>query len=67
MILVNKVVLKFFIPCFSHVRTNQIGTYKYRDPKKIDDKKLYNRLVGRMIGNLLTRGPDKEPSRNPHR
>jgi len=50
-----------------HVRTNQIGTYKYRDPKKIDDKKLYNRLVGRMIGNLLTRGPDKEPTKNPHR
>merc|ERR1739838_255943 len=41
-----------------YVRTNQIGTYKHRNPKLIDDKSLYKRVVGRMIGSLLTKGPD---------
>ena len=51
-----------------HVRTKQIGTYKHRNPKLIDDKQLYKRVVGRMIGNLLTKGPDfKRPNRYPSR
>ena len=59
--------MSFIFFVFSYVRTNQIGTYKHRNPKLIDDKSLYKRVVGRMIGTLLTRGPDKKPSRYPHR
>ena len=52
---------------FSHVRTNQIGTYLHRNPRIIDEKSLYKRVVGRMIGTLLARGPDKKPAKYPNR
>ena len=51
--------------CFycRNIRTNQIGTTGRRNPKLIDNKKLYKRVVGGMIGKLLTRGPDLEPTK----
>ena len=46
-----------------NIRTNQIGTTGRRNPKLIDNKSLYKRVVGGMIGKLLTKGPDLEPTK----
>ena len=48
---------------YRNVRTNQIGTTGRRNPKLIDNKSLYKRVVGGMIGKLLTKGPDLEPTK----
>ena len=53
---------------YRNIRTNQIGTTGRRNPKLIDNKSLYKRVVGGMIGKLLTKGPDLEPTkRRPNR
>ena len=48
---------------YRNIRTNQIGTTGRRNPKLIDNKSLYKRVVGGMIGKLLTKGPDLEPTK----
>ena len=53
--------IRLFI--YRNIRTNQIGTTGRRNPKLIDNKSLYKRVVGGMIGKLLTKGPDLEPTK----
>ena len=44
-----------------YVRTRQLGQNTRRRPEIIDNKKIYNSVVGGKIGELLTQGPDKRP------
>ena len=48
------------------MRTNQIGTKNHRNPKIINNKKLYKRVVGKRIRDLIREGPDERPE-NPAR
>ena len=43
------------------MRTRQLGQNTLRRPEIIDNKNIYNAVVGQKIAELIKQGPDKRP------
>jgi len=57
----DKILREGYQQAGSYVRTRQLGQNTLRRPEIIDNKNIYNAVVGQKIAELIKQGPDKRP------